>query len=88
MSRSVAPVPGAPHGTRAGYVNWGCGCFECKAANAAYARDFRARRAAAIAEDPTLAEHGTDSTYCNWGCRCQPCTRAHTEAQRQRRNAA
>lgn len=41
-----AEVDTIPHGTMTGYVNRGCRCDECKAANTEYMRDYRAARKA------------------------------------------
>jgi hypothetical protein len=69
MTRGVrSPVE---HGTRATYQNHRCKCGDCRAAHAAYQRQFR-RRA-----DPGQAPHGTDTGYSSWGCRCALCRDAH-----------
>jgi hypothetical protein len=39
-----------PHGTWVGWKSWGCTCPECRAAWAAYQRDYRRRRMAATGE--------------------------------------
>lgn len=63
----------ADHGTRARYHR-GCRCDQCRAANAAYDRELRARAG--------LPVHGKRGTYTS-GCRCEPCTEANREYQRK-----
>lgn len=50
--RLALPPRSVEHGYRA-YVTWGCRCETCRAANAAYMRDYKARRAA---KDPAFVE--------------------------------
>ena len=75
------------HG-RSRYVNHGCRCDICTAANTEVAMAGRRTRTERLAADPTLAEHGRRSTYTNWGCRCEPCTEAHSLFLRERRASA
>lgn len=79
-------APGDPrHGTMNGYVNGRCRCKSCRAARAAYQRDWRARRAAGFylpLEDP---RHGTINGADHFGCRCEPCREARRKAERERR---
>jgi hypothetical protein len=56
------------HGTPNAYVNYGCRCAECRAANAARQADARRRRAATGS-----MRHGKVSTYDNYLCRCAKC---------------
>jgi len=64
------------HGTNSCYRNYGCRCKRCRAANAAWQRAARSRRAACIPEHV----HGTDNGYRNYRCRCAPCRAAGTAA--------
>lgn len=41
--RLVAPLPPIHHGKHSTYVNHGCRCEKCGAANAAYCESWRAR---------------------------------------------
>jgi GIY-YIG catalytic domain len=72
------------HGTVNRYTNHRCRCQPCRDAWAAFCRSLKERRAAALAEDPSIAPHGRTSTYRNYCCRCRPCVEAATEEQRQR----
>lgn len=84
--RRVAPhvdlVPGyssgvdQSHGTTAAYRR-GCGCEECRAANAADHRE----RIARFASEGGHGEHGSVYRY-KTGCRCEDCKRANTEQHR------
>jgi hypothetical protein len=66
------------HGTRATYQNHGCKCEACRAAQAAYQRQFR------DGKDPAEAPHGTDTGYLSWRCRCVLCREAHADSKRIR----
>lgn len=68
------------HGTTGGYTNRGCRCQECRDAQAAYSRAYKARRKAAGDFD-----HGTITAYASWGCRCRSCSQAMTRYQQDRR---
>ncbi|UQN30681.1 hypothetical protein [Brachybacterium kimchii] len=63
------------HGTRSHY-RAGCRCDDCRAANAAYDRAYRAGH----------REHGTRAAYTR-GCRCDACRSANAEAHRAWRAA-
>lgn len=69
---------------RSTYINKGCRCRFCIAANSLYATTLREQRAAKglAADDP---RHGKPDTYRNWGCRCEACTDAQRVRQRQYR---
>lgn len=75
------------HGTVNGYVNLGCRCDECYAANAAYqVPRARQRRRLGLPEgDP---RHGTDNGYTNYGDRCPECVAARAQVAYLRRHAA
>lgn len=69
------------HGTMNGYVNLGCRCSDCRAANVARLLRVRLERAERLAADDP--RHGLASTYYNHSCRCDPCRSAATEASRR-----
>lgn len=73
------------HGSISTYTNHRCRCRQCKDANNKATKIARGRRAARLAEDPTLAPHGTESTYNNWLCRCELCSAAANTWRRKRR---
>lgn len=58
-----------------------------RAANTAYCRTKRARRAAR-GLPPDDPRHGKPSTYTNWHCRCDRCTAANSAASQARRDRA
>lgn len=64
------------HGLAATYVNGGCRCEACTAANTE--RVMRKRRERGERAVPPGIAHGA-AVYVNWGCRCDICTPAHTE---------
>lgn len=66
------------HGTRSNYRN-GCRCDQCRAANAAYDRERRARAG--------LPNHGKRSTYIA-GCRCDACKEANNTYKAKYRSGA
>lgn len=59
-----------------GYAN-GCRCPVCRAAWAAYHRQWRARVREKLAHGLIRVHHGTRSTYANYRCRCGPCRYAN-----------
>jgi hypothetical protein len=65
------------HGTRSMYVNGKCRCENCKAANAAWQKNIRARRA--LDRELFKVEHGTLNAYTNYGCRCPACKSVQSE---------
>ena len=67
------------HGTRHAYVNLGCRCADCKAAQNTYMRDLRKRLRQ---REPEI--HG-DNGYRNYKCRCETCRAAYAKSQRQYR---
>lgn len=71
--------PKTPHGRVSTYIQYGCRCDDCTAANREWVAECREDRARRLREDPTLAPHGNRSTYINWGCRCDECAEAHSE---------
>lgn len=76
----LQPVP-ITHGGVTGY-NRGCRCPECRNANTAALKRWKAERAA----DPTAADragHGKPSTYGNYGCRCDLCKQAQSDANKR-----
>jgi len=79
MSHTEAPEH--VHGTRHGYIYYGCRCSPCAAANREYMRAYFFRR------DLGTVKHGTREGY-NRGCRCTPCRRANTVYMRNRRAKA
>lgn len=44
--RASRAAEAAPHGTLSGYTRWKCRCAECRAANTAYMKEWRASRVA------------------------------------------
>lgn len=70
-------APAIQHGTIHAYRNRKCRCADCRAANAAYAADLRARKATGkpVREMSRHAEHGTILRY-HRGCRCEQCRSA------------
>lgn len=77
------PIGDSRHGLN-GYCNLKCRCGVCRAANAAWQREARKRRKAALGT--SAIQHGTRSTYQNYGCRCRPCVAAQTAAGREWRS--
>ena len=75
-------VKGREHGTVSMYMGAKCRCGECKAANSAYSRQWRAARRG---QQPP--SHGYTS-YVNYGCRCEVCSKAASEYNRSRRSKA
>ena len=71
------------HGTT-GY-RYSCRCRVCRDANAAQAREGRARRTATLHRAVADLIHGTKATYVNHGCRCEACVEAQREANQRRR---
>jgi hypothetical protein len=74
------------HGTTTAYANYGCRCDECRAANTAYQRDRRSRKAAGLpvrarAANGEMGAHGTYSTYIHHKCRCKECSIANATYQ-------
>ncbi|SEF34351.1 hypothetical protein SAMN05421837_107333 [Amycolatopsis pretoriensis] len=79
------------HGNASTYVNHGCRCQWCTAANTERGREQRRVRFASrrIVDGVLVApvpqhRHGIANTYTNWGCRCAPCAGAHRRASRDR----
>lgn len=58
------------HGTRGRYINWGCRCGVCRAAEVSYKREQRTK-------PPSPKSHGTPYNYSR-GCRCDTCTQANS----------
>jgi hypothetical protein len=72
------------HGTKAGYIHGACRCDACRAAHAAWLREYRGRLA--VREVPARF-HGTLTGYTLWSCRCARCREtwnAHHRALRAR----
>lgn len=63
-----------------GYVNFGCRCVECRAANAARTAYGRRARGNLLVDDP---RHGTTNAYNNFSCRCDACRSAWATYQRE-----
>ncbi len=72
--------PAAQHGTRTGYVHYGCRCSACRVANADECWEARERRRAALRRGDVSPPHGSTSTYDNYQCRCGPCRAAKAVA--------
>ena len=70
------------------YVDYGCRCPVCRAANADRHRELRAARATQRPETNPSLPHGTRSTYVNHGCRCEPCVDAQRESNQRRPSRA
>jgi hypothetical protein len=68
---------GSACGTRSGYTA-GCRCVGCRAANTAYGKQERVRRAERLRSGDANVVHGKYTTYQNWGCRCIACTEANS----------
>lgn len=88
--RWVCVNPLVSHGFESTYINWGCRCTPCTAANSRAQADHRERRrrqGRRVLIDGRWTcvvygvEHGHYSTYLNWSCRCVPCTDAATGAR-------
>lgn len=62
------------------YTNRGCRCEVCRAAQAAYMREYKSR----IFLMPGDSRHGTDNGYNNYGCRCAKCRAARSEYRSRR----
>jgi hypothetical protein len=71
------------HGVYSTYVNKGCRCSQCRAANAAYHRDHRRGAYLRMVRGEVSPEHGHYATYINFMCRCDEC-RAAKRAYRKR----
>jgi len=72
------------HGTLNGYINHGCRCDRCKAANTEYQAGVREAKRNA----PTPRHvHGTDSGYRDYGCRLKCCREAHAAANKKHRDS-
>lgn len=69
------------HGSRSTYINHGCRCAPCRAANCAYIVAARARRSQSIPAD----RHGRVTTYWNYSCRCSLCRDANAARARDLR---
>jgi hypothetical protein len=81
IKNPVQPGDGDPrHGTMNGYINHGCRCDLCRAANTEYCRVRRIERDLA----PNDPRHGRWTTYFNYACRCVRCKAAHNEYEHQR----
>lgn len=70
------------HGSDSGYVNHGCRCDLCTAANAVTVAKGRDRRAQVEVPDHV---HGTPNGYSNYKCRCDLCRAAYNLSVRERR---
>jgi hypothetical protein len=73
------------HGTYNGYVNRGCRCTDCRAANTAFHIAAREQRRGSLS--PGDPRHGRDDTYTNYACRCDWCRDAHTDYRARRKSA-
>lgn len=69
-----------PHGTRKGYLDYGCRCDDCRQAEHAYRQSLRQR--GLPLDDP---RHGTENGYNHYGCRCDLCRTAGVAAVIARR---
>lgn len=69
------------HGTTSAYAR-GCRCDACRAAQAAYMREYRHRNGSRPFRQ---WQHGSVTGYQK-GCRCEPCKGAHSDYQRQYRS--
>lgn len=76
---------GIKHGTRYAYNTHGCRCDECKAASAAYMRDYYARNKRGEVNNTTEIPHGTVNGYSYRGCRCDACKKAVSDYQKEYR---
>lgn len=72
------------HGIFSTYNNKKCRCDLCKAANARYQKDYRARNAKL---NVPMQVHGTVNGYENFLCRCPACKRAHNLAAQRRKTS-
>lgn len=71
------------HGTDNGYMNLGCGCLECRAANTEWLREAKQRRISRSTPDHV---HGTANGYGNYACRCDDCRTAWAANRRRERS--
>jgi excisionase family DNA binding protein len=82
----LEPTGRLTHGRRYAY-EIGCRCEACVEAWNARQREAQARRAATVADNPSV-RHRTLGAYRNHGCRCDACNRAQSEANRRRPSRA
>ena len=78
---TTAPIK---HGTPYAYRRHGCRCEDCRAAQAAYAKErYEARKRGDVRRRPAAKDHGTRPMYAG-GCRCEQCRAAEAAYQRKR----
>jgi hypothetical protein len=92
----MRPARESEHGTRTGYTR-GCRCDLCKAFNATYSKEWRARQPKTprkprsekgikkVAIKPE--DHGTTRAYAWFKCRCDACKKAAADYNRTWREA-